>query len=64
MGFRRFAGEFPVAQRQKEMRRRTQRKLLRPAETHRLVLAPVIFLFSNLSSHRVLSLSTCPVLVS
>jgi hypothetical protein len=38
MGFRRSAGEFPVAQRQKEMRRRTLRKPLRPAETHRLVL--------------------------
>lgn len=38
MGFRRSAGELPVAQRQKEMRRRTQRKPLHPAETHRLVL--------------------------
>ena len=44
MGFRRSAGVFPVARRQKEMRRRTQRKPRHPAETHRLVLAVVFFI--------------------
>ena len=50
MGFRRTAGVFPVVQRQKEMRRRTQRKPLQLAETHRRVLCAGNLLFSSFLS--------------